>query len=125
MIVGIGIDIIEVERVAEKIAKGNGFKEKVFSLNEIEFCEGKGSNKAQHYAVRFAAKEAFLKATGKGLQLSHELHEIEVVNNENGKPEIRLKGGLANDFAKNKWTVHVSLSHVRLNACSVVVIEEG
>jgi holo-[acyl-carrier protein] synthase len=123
MIEGIGIDIIEVERVAEKILRDNGFKEKVFSKNEIEYCEGAGSNKMQHYASRFAAKEAFLKATGKGLLLSHELHEIEIISNTDGKPDIKLLGSLAKLAKENHWAFHLSMSHIKSSACSVVVIE--
>lgn len=65
MIFGIGIDIIEVERVKNQISKSNGFREKIFTEREIEYCESK-KNKAQHYAARFAAKEAFFKAIGTG-----------------------------------------------------------
>ena len=57
MIYGIGTDIVAVERVASKIAKGNGFKEKTFTVTEIAYCEGK-AKPAEHYAARFAAKEA-------------------------------------------------------------------
>lgn len=60
MITGIGTDLIEVERVAGKINKEEGFRELVFSPAEIAYCETK-TNKFQHYAARFAAKEAFLK----------------------------------------------------------------
>jgi holo-[acyl-carrier protein] synthase len=123
MIVGVGIDIIEVERVAEKMAKDNGFREKVFSKMEIQFCESKGKNKAQHYAARFAAKESFLKATGKGLQLTHELNEIEIVCNNEGKPTINLLGHLASVVAEKKWNVHLSLAHVQSTACATVIIE--
>ncbi len=122
MIAGIGIDIVEVERIAEKILKVD-FRGKVFSKNEIDFCELKGENKAQHYAARFSAKEAFLKATGKGMLLSHELNEIEVVATEEGKPEIHLHGTLANFAVSNKWTIHLSLSHIQSTACAMVVIE--
>jgi holo-[acyl-carrier protein] synthase len=120
MITGIGIDIIEVERVAEKLTK-DGFREKVFSRMEITYCDAQGANRAQHYAARFAAKEAFLKAMGKGLQLSHELHEIEVTTNAEGKPELHLLGSLAT-LCKNQIH-HVSLTHVQATACAVVVIE--
>src|SRR5436189_6308039 len=116
MITGIGIDIIEVERVAEKLGK-DGFKEKVFSKTEMIYCDAQGANKAQHYAARFAAKEAFLKAMGKGLQLSHELSEIEIATNADGKPELRLLGALSN-LCKNQ-TLLVSLSHVQSTACAV------
>ena len=70
MIAGIGIDMIEVDRVAGKIGKDEGFRELVFSETEIEYCEPK-ANKYQHYAARFAAKEAFLKAIGPSTWLTH------------------------------------------------------
>jgi len=123
MIIGVGIDIIEVERVAEKILKGQGFCENVFSKREIDFCEQKGANKAQHYAARFSAKEAFLKATGMGLLLSHELNEIEVTVTPDGKPNISLAGNLSPLTKEKKWNIHLSLSHINSIACAMVVIE--
>lgn len=122
MIVGLGIDIIEVERVKEKILKNVGFKTKVFSASEIAYCDSFGEQKYQHYAARFAAKEAFLKATGKGLQLSHDLHEIEVIINNEGKPGILLSKELMESSA-NHDRIHVSLSHLSATACAVVVLE--
>src|SRR5688500_10499566 len=100
MIIGTGIDLIEVARVAEKVSKKNGFKQKVFSKAEIEFCEGK-ANRYENYAVRFAAKEAFLKATGLGLTAGLDLHEIEVVNDALGKPSIQLHGNFNRQAAEN------------------------
>lgn len=124
MIIGTGIDIIEVARVAEKIGKGNGFKEKIFSRAEIEFCESK-KNKAENYAARFAAKEAFLKATGLGLTLGYELNEIEIVNDTQGKPFVKLRGDFERQATGSGWNkIHLSLSHVQAMACAVVIIEQ-
>jgi holo-[acyl-carrier protein] synthase len=124
MIIGTGIDIIEVSRVAQKIEKENGFKQMIFSPAEIEFCESK-QHKDQHYAARFAAKEAFLKATGFGLTLGYELKEIEVMNGESGKPFLRLMGNFKERAIINRWNkMHLSLSHVQAMACAVVIIEE-
>lgn len=124
MILGTGIDIIEVERVAERVARNNGFTEKVFSAAEISFCESM-SNKGQHYAVRFAAKEAFLKATGKGLLAGHDLCEVEIVSDELGKPGIKLHGKFYEQAIQNNWNkIHVSLSHLKDMACAVVIIEQ-
>jgi holo-[acyl-carrier protein] synthase len=124
MIKGTGIDIIEVSRVAEKINKENGFKQKIFSANEIAFCDSK-KEKDQHYAARFAAKEAFLKATGEGLALGYELNEIEVVSEDSGRPVIMLHGNFRKYAGVNGWNkIHVSLSHVQAMACAVVIIEE-
>lgn len=123
MIKGTGIDIIEVQRVAEKISKP-GFKEKIFSAGEIKYCE-QMADSAQHFAARFAAKEAFLKATGKGLTLSHDLRDIEVVGDELGKPALILKGALVELAQTSGWKkIHLSLSHVQVTACAVVIIEE-
>lgn len=123
MIRGTGIDIIEVQRIAEKIPKP-GFKEKVFSAEEIKYCE-QMADSAQHFAARFAAKEAFLKATGKGLMLTYDLKDIEVKGGESGKPELILKGTLAALAETSGWKkIHLSLSHVQAMACAVVIIEE-
>jgi holo-[acyl-carrier protein] synthase len=122
MIVGVGIDMIEVGRVLDKVNKNNGFREKVFSINEIQFCESQRN--AEHYAARFAAKEAFLKATGFGLLMGDDLSEIEIVTDENGKPSIKLAGNFKKHAVDHGWTkIHVSLSHLQQIACAVVIIE--
>ncbi len=124
MIRGVGIDMVEVERLAEKLERSVELKEKVFSVDEIKFCEAQ-RDKGQHYGARFAAKEAFLKATGKGLTLGHNLCDIEVVSDALGKPVINLKGAFAALAAENKWNkIHVSLTHVKSMASAVVIIEE-
>lgn len=124
MIAGVGIDMIEVVRVEEKIGKGNGFKEAIFSVGEIEFCESK-TNKFEHYAARFAAKEAFLKATGFGLTIGYTLNEIEVSNDVNGKPMLTLNGNFKRQANQHKWNkLHVSLTHLKDVASAVVIIEQ-
>jgi holo-[acyl-carrier protein] synthase len=124
MIAGVGIDMIEIERVATKISKENGFKEKVFSLKEITYCEST-ANSPQHYAARFAAKEAFLKATGMGLMAGYDLSEIEVMHDDKGKPEIILYGNFKKQAAKYQWNkISTSISHAKLMACAVVIIEQ-
>ena len=124
MIIGIGIDMIEVDRVTEKIGRGQGFREKIFSVNEILFCESK-VNSGENYAARFAAKEAFLKATGQGLALGYNLSDIEVVSDTNGKPSLELNGTFKQLATEHNWNkIHVSLSHLKSVACAVVVIEE-
>jgi holo-[acyl-carrier protein] synthase len=124
MIVGNGVDIVEVSRIAEKLQKGNSFRDKVFSSKEIEYCE-KCAIPSESYAARFAAKEAFLKATGRGMLLGYDLNEIEVINDKDGKPSIKLNGDFQNYFNKNGWKViHVSLSHIQTMACAFVIIEK-
>ena len=123
MIIGTGIDIIEVARVAEKVNKESGFRQKVFSNSEVQFCESR-NDKSQSYAGRFAAKEAFLKATGKGLALGFELRDIEIINDSAGKPEIMLRGNFQQLAADNGWNkIHLSLSHLQHIACAVVILE--
>ncbi|MGC4038910.1 MAG: holo-ACP synthase [Chitinophagaceae bacterium] len=123
MIKGVGIDMIETERVEAKIAKESGFREMVFSKSEIDYCETK-ANKYEHYAARFAAKEAFFKALGTGWKNGTSFNEIEITNDESGKPEIRLSG----ETAKTIETliigkISVSLSHLKDIAAAVVIIE--
>ena len=123
MILGVGIDIIEVSRVAEKIGRENGFRENVFSEKEIAYCESQ-TDKAQRYAARFACKEAFLKATGMGLLLGTTLRDIEVTSNDQGKPEVMLHGTFKEEAQRNSWNkIHVSLTHVQAMACAVVILE--
>lgn len=123
MIIGTGIDIIEVDRIGEKVANSAGFREKIFSPEEIRYCEST-AHTSQHYAARFAAKEAFLKAIGKGMTISHDLFEIEVCQDESGKPSLRLHGNFRELARQNRWNkIHVSISHVQTMACAVVIVE--
>jgi holo-[acyl-carrier protein] synthase len=124
MILGVGIDMIEVDRVTEKISNDQGFREKIFSVNEILFCESK-VNSGENYAARFAAKEAFLKATGQGLGLGYNLSDIEVISDTSGKPSLVLNGSFKQMASERNWNrIYVSLSHLKSVACAVVVIEE-
>lgn len=124
MIVGNGIDLVDVSRIAEKLGKGNSFRDKIFSTKEIEYCQ-RSANPGESFAARFAAKEAFLKATGKGMLLGYDLREVEIVNDEDGKPFIILAGNFASFFNENNWkTIHVSLSHTQTMACAFVIIEK-
>jgi holo-[acyl-carrier protein] synthase len=124
MIAGVGIDMIEVERVATNIGKDAGFKELVFSQHEIAYCETK-ANKFEHYAARFAAKEAFFKAMGTGWMTGTAFNEIEIINDESGKPEIHLLGETAIVINKSgAIKISVSLSHLKTFASAVVIIEK-
>lgn len=123
MITGLGIDLIEVERVAVKISKEAGFRELVFSTKEIGYCEKK-TNKFEHYAARFAAKEAFFKAIGTGWRKDTAFNEIEIINNTDGKPEIFFLGKTAATIAEmTLGKIFVSLSHVKTMAIAMVIIE--
>jgi len=120
----IGIDLVDISRIEGICAKWKGrFLEKVYSEGEIEYCESKALP-AQHYAARFAVKEAFLKCLGIGLGGGVSLKDVEVVNDKKGKPELVIRGKskeiVGPDCAKN---IHVSISHTDKNAVAVVVIE--
>jgi holo-[acyl-carrier protein] synthase len=122
MILGIGTDIAEVPRIAKSI-ENNSFKEKVFSKNEIAYCETK-TNKAENYAARFAAKEAFFKSLGTGWRGGMAFNEVEIFNDELGKPHILLLGQTAEIIKeKNIKIIHVSLSHIKDVAMATVVLE--
>jgi len=124
MIYGIGTDLIDVDRVARQVDGDTRFKEKIFSENEIRYCESFNVNKAQHYAARYAAKEAFFKAIGTGYRGGLAFHEISVENDEFGRPEIVLSGE-SKIFADQKSfiNIHVSMSHLQEYANAIVVIE--
>jgi len=125
MIAGLGVDIVEVERIEEKIRKDNGFRELVFSDNEIAYCENK-TNKFEHYAGRFAAKEAFFKALGTGWLNGTAFNEVEIVNNELGKPGIVLLAETATTInSMNFSNILVSLTHTKKMASAVVIIENN
>jgi len=124
MIYGIGTDIVEVERVADKIRKGNGFRELVFTPHEIAYCEQQAAS-YEHYAARFAAKEALLKALGTGWGNGGvHFNEIEIRNDAAGKPELHLVGNAAGRYDQlNIKQILVSLSHVKSTAVAMVIIE--
>lgn len=124
MIAGVGIDLVEVERIEEKISKDSGFRELVFSANEITYCESR-ANKFEHYAARFAAKEAFFKALGTGWLSGTAFNEVEVINNEYGKPElILLDATNTTVHALQFSSIIVSLTHINKFASAVVIIEK-
>ena len=123
MIIGVGTDIIEVDRIERLISKQKKFKERIFTPGEIEYCEHK-INKTQNYAARFAVKEALLKAMGTGWREGVAFKEIEVVNNEKGKPELILSGTAKMITEKMGVTnIQVSISHLKDLAIGFVVLE--
>lgn len=115
--------MIEVERVAGNIGKESGFRELVFSKKEIEYCE-KRKNKYEHYAARFAAKEAFYKAIGAGWMDGTAFNEIEITNDEKGKPSVTLLGNTSQLMLQmGIKNILVSLTHLKTMASAVVIIE--
>ncbi len=122
MIIGIGTDIAEVARIAKSI-ENKSFKGKVFSKNEITYCEAK-ANKAESFAARFAAKEAFFKALGTGWRGGMAFNEVEVLNDELGKPTLNVFGKTFEIIEEKKIkTIHVSLSHTKETAIAMVILE--
>lgn len=124
MIVGIGCDVIEINRVRKAISR-EAFKLRVFTAGEIAYCESRGKQAAASFAARFAAKEAALKALGTGLR-GGELRELEVTVDELGKPELVLHGyhrELAEGLGVQRC--HLSLSHGQEIAQAYIVMEDG
>ena len=110
MVIGLGIDIIEIERIKDSIEKyGDKFLDKIYTTNEIKYCSNK-FNKFQHLAARFAAKEAVYKAVASGWEEGISWQDIEVYNDPYGKPEIKPSGKLKAFLSTNKQ-LKISMSH--------------
>lgn len=124
MIVGVGCDIIEIERIARAI-KSESFIRRVFTAEEAAYCQRRGRQAAASFAARFAAKEAVLKALGTGLR-EGSLQEIAVDNDGLGKPLVQLSGHFAM-LAKQLGVknIKISLSHSRELATAYVIMEDG
>lgn len=123
VIFGIGTDIIEIDRVAQMVARGRQYLQTIFTEKEIEYCESK-ARKVEHYAVRFAAKEAALKALSCGWRDGLGFSEIEVVDDPQGKPQVIVSGKVKDLFEQNRIKqTFVSLSHSRQNAVAVIILE--
>lgn len=121
MQINCGTDIIEIGRIKESIEDlGEKFLERVFTPNEIEYCESKRAAKYQHYAARFAAKEAAFKAISRLLEDKYSIgwKNIEVVNDENGRPHINFLEMNLNQIKE----IDLSISHCKDYAVANVVI---
>ena len=124
MIVSIGIDIIEVYRIRETLARTPRFAERVFTERERAYCEAKGAAAAQSFAARFAAKEAFLKALKTGWRGKITWQDIEVVSDEKGVPSLEIRGEarkIFDDLGANR--IHLSISHTTEHAIAEVILE--
>ncbi|MFO7447432.1 MAG: holo-ACP synthase [Ignavibacteriaceae bacterium] len=125
MIFGIGIDIIEIDRVKDSVEKyGDHFLNKIYTPAELEYCLNK-TNKYQHLAARFAAKEAVYKALSTGLNSDVGWHDIEIYNAPNGMPLVKIYGKLEKilDGEKN---LKISMSHSRdYVTCVAIVFKEN
>jgi phosphopantetheine--protein transferase-like protein len=124
MIYGVGIDLVKIDRMKEVVEKwGQRFLERVFTAGEISYCYEK-KNPYLSLSVRFAAKEALIKAIGSAGSVS--LTDIEVVNVDTGKPFLKINGRIK-DFFKEKSIskAHLSLSHEHEYGVACVVLEKG
>ena len=124
MIFGVGVDIIEVARVEDKLTRTPGLKEKLYTPVEIAYCESK-KFPFQHYAARFAAKEAFLKALDTGWSRGVRFSEIEVRNLESGQPVLEIYGR-ARELCQEEGITrfYVTLSHLQTKAVATVILEK-
>jgi holo-[acyl-carrier protein] synthase len=125
MILSIGIDIAEVYRIRETIARTPRFAERVFTAREREYCESRGAAAAQSYAGRFAAKEAFLKALKTGWRGKITWTDIEILNDADGVPAFAVTGEakrLLNETGAA--AVHLSISHTAEHAVAQVIFEK-
>jgi holo-[acyl-carrier protein] synthase len=124
MIFGHGIDIVEIHRIKNAIEKSDRFMAKVFTDREIAYCENKNKALYSSFAVRFSAKEAFLKALGTGWGSGISLREVEVVCDEAGKPDIVLHGEALSIFSTLGLSkIFLSLSHSDTIATASVILE--
>jgi holo-[acyl-carrier protein] synthase len=122
MVKGIGIDIIEIARVRRSIETlGDRFLQKVFTPGEIAYCSAK-NDRHQHFAARFAAKEAVSKALSTGWAGEFRWKDVEVTNDASGQPRITLHGPLGQNLTS--CPILVSISHSETHVVAMVVIED-
>lgn len=126
MIFGVGVDLVEIARIEESLARhGERFEKKVFTDVEQEYCR-RMPVPAQHFAARFAAKEAFLKALGTGWAKGITWRDVGIVNLPSGMPSLVVTGrALEIAHERGVGAMHVSLSHSRGHAVAVVVLERA
>jgi holo-[acyl-carrier protein] synthase len=125
MILGIGIDLVNIARIERIIEKwGDKFKKKAFSESEIKYAEG--YNKSyEHFAANFAVKEAFFKAIGRGFRGDMRIHDVEVLRDDNGKPYINLHGRARQSTdLLGVSSIHTSISHDVEYSVAVVILEK-
>lgn len=123
MIVGIGIDIVDLERFQKRLSPE--LIEELFLPGEIAYCSTQHHNE-ENYAARFAAKEAVFKALGAGLEQGLHWHDVEVLKKDTGAVYLAFKGKAAQLAAQKSVTIsHLSLSHSRQNAIAMVVLENS
>jgi holo-[acyl-carrier protein] synthase len=126
MIVSIGVDIIEVARIREVLQRTPRFRERVFTAAEQEYCNGRGAVADQHYAARYAAKEAALKALQTGWRGGISWQDVEISSLESGAPVISFHGEARKLFeASGATAAHLSMSHTTEHAIAQVILESA
>lgn len=125
MIAGIGIDIVNINRIIEGYNKfGNKFLKKIFTEKEIEYCSQRASA-FEHYAGKFSVKEAFMKAVGAGIRQGVWFKDIEILNKETQQPFINVYNKAAVYLAKlGSPQIHISITHTHDNAAAIVILEK-
>lgn len=124
MIVGTGIDIAEVKRIAQAMERfGERFIQRIFTAGEISYCDSK-ANRVERYAARFAAKEAAMKALGTGWNRGVRWRDCEVVRMPGGRPTLTFHGK-AREFAAHLGVrnIALSLTHTAEQAMAQVILE--
>ena len=125
MVVGIGIDLVEIHRI-KKAMERPLFVQRIFTQAEQTYCDSRGRQSAASYAARFAAKEAVMKALGTGLAGGGTWHDIEVLPDELGKPIMSLSGVFGQlSQSLGVTRIHVSLSHAQEMATAQVLLWRG
>ena len=126
MIIGNGVDIINNKRI-KKSLKIKGFKKRLFTLNEINQSK-KYKNKTNYFAKRFAAKEAFVKSIGTGFRNNINFNDIEIYNNKNGSPKIKIsqkiKHLLKKKFKLKNYDIYLSLSDEKNHSIAFVILNK-
>ena len=124
MIIGTGVDIIEVARIKRLLEKHSPrFEEKIFTADEILYCRSR-AEPGIHFAARFAVKEAVMKCLGTGMDQGIAFREIEVVNEDTGRPAIRMHGKGKELFSRLKIeSIHISISHEKNYAIAQAIAE--
>lgn len=123
MIIGIGTDAISISRIrGMKERWGNKFLNRVFTPSEKKYCN-QYDDPSEHYAVRFAAKEATSKALGVGFGRELDWKDIVVSNNEEGKPFINFRNTVAKKIKNNGYKCHLSMAHCTDYATAVSILE--
>ena len=122
MILGIGIDLVEIKEIEESI-QSKAFVRRVFTPAEMQAVE-RYRNRAEHLAGKFAVKEACMKAIGAGIRQEVWFTQIEVLNDESGKPQVQVRGEAEKRLkALGTRQIHISISHAGGMTVGVVLLE--